>query len=110
MAAFGGLRETGPHPCPPPLTRGRGILVFMTNARSGFLPVDNARRGIVMMVAATALWTIGDAGSKWLAERYPVFQILFMRNVFAFVPILWLGPRHGGWPALRPSRAPAPRG
>ncbi len=67
-------------------------------------PVDNARLGILLMVIASALWTLHDAVSKDLAAQYSVFQILFIRSLFAFVPLLVFAWRDGGLATLRTRR------
>lgn len=69
-------------------------------------PADNVRLGILLMVAASALWTLHDAVSKLLTEHYSVFQILFVRSLFAFLPLLALAWRAGGIGTLR-TRRPA---
>ena len=48
-----------------------------------------------------------DALLKWMVERYPVLQIVFLRNVIALLPVavhIWQGP---GWRAMRTNRLPA---
>lgn len=60
-----------------------------------------------MMMAATALWAAHDAAGKWLTEEYSIFQILFMRSLFSFVPILLLARRDGGMACLRTRRLAA---
>jgi drug/metabolite transporter (DMT)-like permease len=74
---------------------------------SDLRPADNPRLGILMMVSACAVWALHDAASKWLATGYPVFQILFMRSLFALVPILLLAQRQGGLRTLRSARVGA---
>ena len=76
--------------------------------RKAALPrADSARRGILMMVIATALWSAHDAASKWLTEEYSIFQILFLRSLFALFPILLLVHREGGLAQLRTRRLAA---
>lgn len=57
--------------------------------------------GIGYMVAGNALVTLNDAITKWLTASYPVGQILFLRGVFFFVPILYFVWRAGGMRMLR---------
>jgi drug/metabolite transporter (DMT)-like permease len=47
--------------------------------------VDNVPRGIVMMVVATALFTVASAVSKWLVADYPIGEVLFLRSFSSFV-------------------------
>jgi drug/metabolite transporter (DMT)-like permease len=57
--------------------------------------------GIGYMVAGSALITLNDAIAKWLAASYPVGQILCLRGIFFFVPILYFVWRAGGVRTLR---------
>jgi drug/metabolite transporter (DMT)-like permease len=61
----------------------------------------DALRGIVMMVLAVFLFTCMDAVVKWVGQTYPVGQIVFFRNLFAFLPILYFVSRTGGIAVLR---------
>jgi drug/metabolite transporter (DMT)-like permease len=67
-------------------------------------PADNARLGILLMVVASALWTLHDAISKDLTQHYSVFQILFVRSVFAFIPLLFFIWRDGGFATVATRR------
>lgn len=67
-------------------------------------PSADALRGIVMMVLAVFLFTCMDAVVKWVGETYPVGQIVFFRNLFAFLPILYFVGRTGGVAVLRTTR------
>jgi len=54
-------------------------------------------RGIVLMVLSVFLFSSMDAVIKWASAAYPTGQIVFFRNVLAFVPVflfLW----HTGTP------------
>src|SRR3546814_18532699 len=53
------------------------------------------------MVGGTALLTLNDAVTKWLAADYPVGQILAIRGLFIFLPIAFFTWRAGGIGALR---------
>jgi drug/metabolite transporter (DMT)-like permease len=75
-------------------------------AAAGLHTVDNPKLGILMMVTACGVWALHDAASKWLASDYAVFQILVMRSLFAFVPILLLAHHQGGLRTLRSRRVP----
>jgi drug/metabolite transporter (DMT)-like permease len=57
--------------------------------------------GVGYMVAGSALVTLNDAIAKWLTASYPVGQILCLRGVFFFVPILYFVWRAGGLRTLR---------
>lgn len=71
--------------------------MFAAIARS----VGSTRTGIMFMIAASALITMNDALAKLLAEALPVGQILFMRALAAFVPILIAVRYSGGLSAIR---------
>src|SRR5690349_23607426 len=57
--------------------------------------------GVGYMVAGSALVTLNDAIAKWLVASYPIGQILCIRGVFFFVPILYFVWRAGGMKMLR---------
>jgi drug/metabolite transporter (DMT)-like permease len=58
-------------------------------------------RGILLMVAGSAVLTLSDAVTKWLAGAYPVGQIISIRAVFTLIPILLFAWHAGGWTMLR---------
>src|SRR5580658_111267 len=43
--------------------------------------IENVPRAIVMMIAATILFSCASAASKWLVDIYPVGEGLFMRSL-----------------------------
>ena len=66
--------------------------------------VDSARRGIVLMLGAWALFSLVDTSVKWLSiAGIPALQLAFMR--FATHLVLSTGPMlgadHSGWTAPR---------
>jgi len=61
-------------------------------------------RGIAMMLVAVGLFTIMDALVKWLGSRYPTIEIVFFRNLFAFVPVAVFVLRSGALVTLKTSR------
>lgn len=60
-----------------------------------------ALRGIGLMVLAVLLFSTMDMLVKLAAERFPINEILFARNFFAFGPVLWVVARSGGVAAIR---------
>ncbi len=63
--------------------------------------------GIAWVILAVLLLATMDALLKWMVARYPVLQIVFLRNVIALLPVaiyLWRGP---GWAGMRTRRLPA---
>ena len=61
-------------------------------------------RGILMMVLAVFLFTCMDAVVKWVGQTYPTGQIVFFRNLLAFLPVLLFVGRTGGVAVLRTTR------
>lgn len=51
-------------------------------------PASNNLRGIVLMVLAAGLLLLNDAASKLLTERYPLSQVISLRQFAALLPIL----------------------
>lgn len=51
---------------------------------------DRPARAILFVILAIALLTVQDAVIKWLTERYPVIEILFIRSLVAMPTILLL--------------------
>ena len=58
-------------------------------------------RGIACILTAWLLFACMDAGSKLLAESYPIVQILWLRFSSLLVIAAWLARRQGGNAALR---------
>ena len=58
-------------------------------------------RGILMMVIAVFLFTCMDAVVKWVGQTYPTGQIVFFRNLVAFLPVSLFVARTGGLAVLR---------
>ncbi len=61
-------------------------------------------RGIVLMCAAVLCFTVMDAMIKHLAGRYPTLQLVFARNVFALIPVIYPLMKDGGFKLLRTRR------
>lgn len=62
---------------------------------------SSALTGIGLMVASVFLFSVMDMLVKLASERFPVGQILFARNLFAFVPLGLVVMRSGGLDAIR---------
>jgi len=63
----------------------------------------NVRRGMLLMIAGLALFSLLNGVVKFLAETFPVNQIIFFRNFFALATLLAMAPALGGLKALRVS-------
>lgn len=63
--------------------------------------------GIVWVIVAVLLLATMDALLKWMVARYPVLQIVFLRNVIALLPVAVYILRGPGWAAMRTDRLPA---
>lgn len=64
------------------------------------------RRGVIMMLVGTALFSLVNALVKELSETFAITQIIAFRNVFALIPILAFAALRGGFRTLR-TRRPA---
>ncbi len=58
-------------------------------------------KGIACGIVAMGLFPAQDAIVKWLSPDYSVFQLLFMRSIFVFIPVAILVMRSGGPRVLR---------
>jgi hypothetical protein len=56
------------------------------------------------MLVAVVLFSCMDALIKYASEDYPTGQIIFFRNLFAFVPVFYFLRQAGGLSALRTRR------
>ena len=61
-------------------------------------------RGIACMVASVFIITLNDSLLKWLSADYPVGQIMAIRGLFVFLPVLALARWEGGLHMLRVRR------
>lgn len=63
-------------------------------------------RGIAIMVLGLLVFTILNGVVKDQAQRFPVTEIIFFRNLFGLIPLLAAVPFIGGWRTLRPVNVP----
>lgn len=70
---------------------------------AGAEPRQDAVRGILLMVAAVAVFSTMDALIKYMTATYSPLQVIFFRNLFAFLPLLPVLGR-GGIAMLRTER------
>ncbi|MDA1072865.1 MAG: hypothetical protein O2825_15930, partial [Proteobacteria bacterium] len=61
-------------------------------------------RGILCMLASVCIITLNDSLLKWLSADFPVGQIMAIRGLFVFLPVLALARWEGGLHMLRISR------
>jgi drug/metabolite transporter (DMT)-like permease len=66
------------------------------------LPQERIGLGIAHMLAAMAAMSMMDAAAKWLGAGYPIAEVIFLRNIFALLPIFIIVWHGGGLPALKP--------
>ena len=66
---------------------------------------DRPSLGIALMCLAIFLWVVHDAISKWLADGYSLFEIIFVRSAVSLVPLVFLLNREGGYRRLRTRNA-----
>lgn len=85
----------------------RGIARFMAASTTTGPSLDAAAAllpGILLMNAAVLVFSINDGLMKWLVPDYGLAQSIFLRGVFALLPILYLVHRMGGIGRLRTRR------
>jgi len=58
-------------------------------------------RGITFTILGGALLTTNDAVLKWLTSDYPVGQLMFIRGLFVFLPVMLIVWRAGGFGLIR---------
>lgn len=66
--------------------------------------VDNAPRGIAMMLIAVALFSLLNVLVKLTTADYPLTQVTFFRNAFALVPVWATVMAQGGFGTIRTAR------
>jgi drug/metabolite transporter (DMT)-like permease len=84
--------ESAPHSIAPRL---------MTDIRVKSTLATPAGHGIYFMILAVFLFSCMDALIKWTAADYPIGQIVFFRNIFAFIPVMIFVRQAGGIAVLR---------
>ncbi len=66
---------------------------------------DLPLRGIALALLGTAVITLNDAAMKWVIADHPIGEAIFVRSLFAILPIAILLRRDtGGWTVLRWTR------
>ncbi len=76
----------------------------MTVTGTPLAPAASAAQGIYCMLAAVFLFSGMDALIKWASAVYPIGQIIFFRNLLAFVPVFIYVSQAGGLAVLRTRR------
>lgn len=66
----------------------------------------DARRGALLMLASTALFTLMSALVKLVGDRIPFFEIMFFRSILAAPVVLLIVLRMGGGATLTTQRLP----
>ncbi|MFI4988246.1 MAG: DMT family transporter [Alphaproteobacteria bacterium] len=67
-------------------------------------PPDNAKIGILCVLASTFFFNILNVAAKWLSDDYSIVEITFFRNAFAFLPCLIVVLAGPGLHSLRTGR------
>ena len=62
---------------------------------------SNPGRGIALTVIGSGCIVLNDAAMKWVVTDHPIGEAIFVRGIFAVLPIALLVRRGGGWSALR---------
>ena len=76
----------------------------MSAAIPPFTRVDNAPRGILMMLIAVFLFSVLNVLVKITAADYPLTQVTFFRNAFALIPVAAMVMAQGGMASVRTQR------
>jgi len=81
-------------------TADAGAPAGLDEARAkAFARADQGRQtlaGIGSMILAVGLFAVMDAIVKWLAETFPLIELIFFRSAFAMVPLAIMMARSGG--------------
>jgi drug/metabolite transporter (DMT)-like permease len=64
--------------------------------------MNGTARGIAIMVAGLLVFAVLNGVVKDQAQRFPVTEIIFFRNLFGLLPLLIAVPFNGGWGVLKP--------
>ena len=64
-------------------------------------------QGIAWVLVAILLLSMMDVLLKWMANRYPVLEIVFIRNIVGMLPLSIFLLREKGWRVLITNRLPA---
>lgn len=67
---------------------------------------SQATKGILLMILAMFFISIMGVGTKWVGADYHVAQIVFIRNIFVLLPILFMVWKDGGIASLKVNDKP----
>jgi drug/metabolite transporter (DMT)-like permease len=62
---------------------------------------SDSLKGIACMIAGAVFLTLNDGVMKWMTASYPIGEVIFIRSLFALIPVALLAWRAGGLAALR---------
>jgi len=72
----------------------------MTHGKDGRERADRPSRGIALMLFGSGLLTLNDTAMKWVVADHPVGEAVFVRGLFALLPIALIVRQSGGWGAI----------
>lgn len=75
--------------------------------RARFTYTDSVGLGILYMCGNTFVSALSNAVIKWMAADYSVMEMVFLRSLFALLPVLYFVMREGGFGMLRTPRLAA---
>lgn len=61
---------------------------------------DSPLKGIGFLIAGVFVFSLQDVIIKWISGSYPIHQIVFIRSIFAIIPILFIAHFEGGFHIL----------
>jgi drug/metabolite transporter (DMT)-like permease len=64
--------------------------------------MNGPARGIAIMVVGLLVFAVLNGVVKDQAQRFPVTEIIFFRNLFGLLPLMIAVPFNGGWGLLKP--------
>jgi drug/metabolite transporter (DMT)-like permease len=74
----------------------------MSASTGGIGARDNIAAGIALILASVLMLSTLDAAAKYVSERYPVLQVVFLRSVFGVIPVLAVVAVQRRWAQLKP--------
>ena len=72
----------------------------MTHGKDGRERADRPSRGIALMLFGSGLLTLNDTAMKWVVADHTVGEAVFVRGLFALLPIALIVRQSGGWGAI----------
>lgn len=72
----------------------------MAHGERARLKSDRPSKGIALILLGSCLLTLNDTAMKWVVAEHPVGEAVFVRGLFALLPIMFIVRQSGGWSAI----------